>query len=176
MERTERREEGRGEGKNQSEERVGGQENETGTTQGGRQAKEGKLDNDDSNNSLDPPGGPLPEASLLSLSFTLLLSFSPSASPPSFPPIFPPAAVSLLINFSLLTRAQSCRSPQLACETALRSALPLPRSHNGSRSAPNALGSRSEPKGVVSAVTLPRGKDHRSDRFHPCTSPSGCVK
>lgn len=50
----------------------------------------------------------------------LLLSFSPSASlPHSFP-----AAVSLLINFSLLTRAQSCSSPQPASETALRSALP----------------------------------------------------
>lgn len=75
----------RGKKKNQSEERVGGQENETGATQGGRRAKEGKLDNDDSNNSLDPPGGPLPEASLLSLSFMLLLSFSPSASPPLLP-------------------------------------------------------------------------------------------
>lgn len=93
----------------------------------GEGGKEGKLDNDDSNNSLDPPGGPLPEAH--SLSLMLLLSFSPSAS---LPPIFPPAAVSLLINFSLLTRAQSCRSPQPASETALRSALPSPRSHGSS--------------------------------------------
>lgn len=94
----------------------------------GEGVKEGKLDNDDSNNSLDPPGGPLPEAPFsLSLSFMLLLSFSPSAC---LPPIFPPAAVSLLINFSLLTRAQSCSSPQPACETALRSVLPLPHSHS----------------------------------------------
>lgn len=56
----------------------------------------------------------------LSLALMLLLSSSPSAS---LPPIFPPAAVSLLINFSLLTRAQSCSSPQPASETALRSAL-----------------------------------------------------
>lgn len=89
--------------------------------------KEGKLDNDNSNNSLDPPGSPLPEAN--SLSLMLLLSFSPSAA---LPPIFPPAAVSLLINFSLLTRAQSCSSPQPASETALRSARPLPHSYSSS--------------------------------------------
>lgn len=33
----------------------------------GEGVKEGKLDNDNSNNSLDPPGGPLPEAPSLSL-------------------------------------------------------------------------------------------------------------
>lgn len=93
--------------------------------------KEGKLDNDNSNNSLDPPGGPLPEAPYFALSLSLMLlpSFSPSAA---LPPIFPPAAVSLLINFSLLTRAQSCSSPQLASETTLRSVFPLPHSHSGS--------------------------------------------
>lgn len=97
----------------------------------GEGVKEGKLDNDNSNNSLDPPGGTLPEAPPLSLSLSLmlLLSFSPSAA---LPPIFPPAAVSLLINFSLLTRAQSCSSPQPASETALRSALPLPHNHSSS--------------------------------------------
>lgn len=39
----------------------------------GEGVKEGKLDNDDSNNSLDPPGGPLPEAP-----FSLSLFHAPS--------------------------------------------------------------------------------------------------
>lgn len=112
--------------------------------------KGGQLDNDDSNNSLDPPGGPLPEAPF-SLAFMLLLSFSP---PASLPPFFPPAAVSLLINFSPLTRAQSCSSPQPASATALRSVLPLPHSH-GSSSLPVMRLASNQRRRYVFTVTLP---------------------
>lgn len=110
-----------------------------------------------SNNSLDPHRGRLPEAPLLSpflpspyLFFPLLsspllpspylssplLTFSFLSSPLPFPPVpllssYPliiPAAVSLLINFSVLSRAPDCSSPQ----TALRSVLLLPRSYSRS--------------------------------------------
>lgn len=59
-----------------------GEVNEMRMTGGGRE-----LDNDDSNNSLDLPGGSLPEAPF-SLTFILLLSFS-----------LPPPPSSLLLLF-----------------------------------------------------------------------------
>lgn len=91
-------------------------------------AKEGKLGDDHSENGVDPSGGPLLEAPSRFLS----LSVSRALSLVLVPPFFPPAAVSLLINFSPLTRALSCSSPQPASETALRSALPLPHSYSSS--------------------------------------------
>lgn len=65
-----------------------------------------------------------------------LLTFPFLSSPLPFPPVpllssYPliiPAAVSLLINFSVLSRAPDCSSPQ----TALRSVLLLPRSYSRS--------------------------------------------
>lgn len=59
----------------------------------GEGVKEGKLDNDNSNNSLDPPGGTLPEAPPLSLSLSLSCSFSPSV------PLPPSLLSSLLLLF-----------------------------------------------------------------------------
>lgn len=94
--------------------------------------KRGKLDNDNSNNSLDLPGDLILEASSLSLSLSDAHSLIWSHCPPSSLSIIPPAAVSLLINFSLLTKAQSCSFPLLAWETALRSALSLPHSCSSS--------------------------------------------
>ena len=93
----------------------------------------------------------------------LLLSSSPSAS---LPPIFPPAAVSLLINFSLLTRAQSCSSPQPASETALRSALATASQPQRLISARTVFGFKSVLKVGLFAVTLPWGTDLRLDQFH----------
>lgn len=76
--------------------------------------KEGKLDNDGSSNSLDRPGSPSsPKAPSSSC------SSSSCPSVPLSPPSSSPAAVSLLINFSLLTRAQSCVSPLIAASQSL---------------------------------------------------------
>lgn len=99
----------------------------------------------------------------------LLLSFSPSDA---LPPILPTAAVSLLINFSLLTRAQSCSSPQPASETALRSALPLPRSYSSSSLLVQHLASKQCWR-YAYTVTLPWGMDLRLDQFLLCKSHLG---